>query len=334
MRHWTRGFALTDHTPKRGQERFVASVEETPLHEVDEVDTESAPTSLWGDAWKELRRNPMFVISAFLLVIIGIVVAVPGMFTSVDPGYCDLTRSLEPAQSGHPFGFDQQGCDVFSRTIYGARASVAVGVFTTMFVVLVGGSIGALTGFYGGWLDAIFSRLTDIFFAIPFVLGAIVILQVLENIADITGFVKGVGVVVIALTIFGWTTISRIMRGAVLSVRNAEFVDAATAVGATRRRNLVRHVVPNAMAPVIVYATVAFGIFIVAEATLSFLGLGLPYNVISWGNDIAQAQVLIRGGRSVGVLFYPAAALAITVLSFIMMGDAVRDALDPKARKR
>ncbi len=140
---------------------------------------------------------------------------------------------------------------------------------------------------------------------------------------------------VAALALFGWPQITRIMRGAVLEVKNLEFVDAARAIGATPRRNLFRHIVPNAIAPVIVTATVSLGIVIVAEATLSFLGIGLPRaRVVSWGNDISAAQVLVRSGQHLEVMFYPAAALMLTVLSFILLGDAVRDALDPKARKR
>ena len=326
---------MTNNPPYPGQERYVRSLEESPLQEVDAVDTESPPTSIWGDAWKSLRRNPMFIVSAVLIAFIAVVVAFPGLFTSQDPTFCELSQSLEHGRSGHPFGFDKQGCDVYSRVVYGARASVAVGVLTTVFVVFIGGVIGAMAGFYGGWFDAIASRITDIFFAVPFVLAAIIVLQVIKNLSNGTqGFVQGVGSVVLALVLFGWPPIARIMRGAVLSVKNSEYVDAATAIGATRRRNLIRHVVPNAAAPVIVIATVSLGIYIVAEATLSYLGLGLPGSVMSWGNDISQAQSLIRGGRNVGVLFYPAGALGLTVLSFILLGEAVSEALDPKARKR
>lgn len=318
-----------------GQERFVAPLEETPLQAIDNVDTQSPPTSMWGDAWRSLRRNPMFIASALMILFLAVVVVLPGLFTSVDPTRCSLDDSLLPARPGHPFGFNQQGCDVFARTVYGARASVAVGMLTTLIVVFIGTTIGALAGFYGGIVDTLFSRITDIFFAIPLVLAAIVGLQVINNIrGESKSFLGAILPVVLALSAFGWPQIARIMRGAVLTVKNFEYIDAATAIGATRRRNLIRHVVPNALAPVIVIATVSLGIFIVAEATLSFLGLGLPNGVMSWGNDISDAQSLIRAGRNLGVLFYPATALGLTVLSFILLGDAVSDALDPKARKQ
>ncbi len=138
--------------------------------------------------------------------------------------------------------------------------------------------------------------------------------------------------VVLALSMFGWTQIARITRGAVLGIKNDEFVTAARALGASDLRIIGSHIMPNAAAPIIVYATVALGTFIVAEATLSFLGIGLPSTVVSWGGDISAAQASLRTQPM--VLFYPAIALALTVLSFIMMGDAVRDALDPKSRKR
>jgi len=157
------------------------------------------------------------------------------------------------------------------------------------------------------------------------VLAAIVVMQVFST-------KRTVVTVVLVLSVFGWPQIARITRGAVMSVKNADFITAATALGASRIRNLVQHVLPNAAAPIIVTATVSLGTFIVAEATLSFLGIGLPGTVMSWGADISHAQASIRTQPS--VLFYPAGALALTVLSFIMMGDAVRDALDPKARTR
>jgi len=201
---------------------------------------------------------------------------------------------------------------------------LTVGLLATVLVTLIGLIIGSLAGFYGGWLDAVVSRIGDIFFAIPTVLGAIVLLSVLPSRTPLT--------VALVLSLFAWPQIARIMRGSVLGAKNSDYVTASLALGVSRFRILIRHVVPNAITPVIVVATVSLGTFIVAEATLSFLGIGLPSGTMSWGNDISQASVSIRTAPM--TLFWPAAALSITVLSFLMMGDVVRDALDPKARAR
>ncbi|WP_019134969.1 ABC transporter permease [Cellulomonas massiliensis] len=313
-------------TPTRpDQQHFFAQLDETPVGVVDSVDESAAPASVWKDAWHQLRRRPMFWIASVLIALIVIVAVFPQWFTSVDPRACDLANSSLPPSAGHPFGFNFQGCDIYARTIYGARPSVTVGVLTTLVVVLIGALVGAIAGFYGKWFDSLLSRVTDIFFAIPFVLAAIVIMSVLYD-------QRGILTVVIVLGVFGWPQIARITRGSVLSVKNSDFVTAAKALGASRASTLMRHIMPNSAAPIIVYATVALGTFIVAEATLSFLGIGLPQSVVSWGGDISDAQRRLRANPV--ELFYPAAALALTVLSFIMMGDVVRDALDPKARKR
>lgn len=306
------------------QPRFVADDDETGLGAVDAVAIDGSPTSLWGEAWGKLRRRPLFWISAVMILLVTLLAFVPWLFTSTDPEFCELRNSLKPPTDGHPFGFNRQGCDIYARAIYGARASVTVGIFATTAVVILGSIVGALAGFYGGWVDTILSRLTDIFFAIPLVLAAIVVMQLFKE-------HRNVWMVVAVLSLFGWPQIARITRGAVMGTKNEEFVTASTAIGSSRLSTLVRHIMPNAAAPIIVTATVSLGIFIVAEATLSFLGIGLPTTVVSWGGDISRAQDALRVAPQ--VLFYPAGFLAATVLSFIMMGDAVRDALDPKARK-
>jgi len=307
------------------QTRFVADLEETPLGTTDQVDESTPPGGLWLEAWRTLRRRPLFIISSVIILLLIAVALVPGLFASQDPTHCELQNSLAGSTSGHPFGFDQQGCDIYSRVIHGARASVSVGVLTTTITVLIGGVIGALAGFYGGWLDSVLARVTDIFFSVPLLLGAIVCMQAFAD--------KTVMVVALVLAVFGWPQVARIMRGSVISVRSAEYVTAATALGASRTKVLLRHVLPNAIPPVIVIATVSLGAFIGAEATLSFLGIGLnPATTVSWGGDINQAQNSLRSDPA--VLLYPAAALTLTVLSFIMLGDAVREALDPKSRKR
>lgn len=307
-----------------GQEHFVAEVDETGLGAVDAVDDSGAPSSVWGERWRALRRRPTFWVAAVLILLVCAMAAFPGLFTSQDPRFCELSNSLGESRAGHPFGFDRQGCDIYARTIHGARASVMVGVLSTLAAMVIGTLIGSLAGYFGGWLDTILARITDIFFAVPLVLAAIVVMQMFSG-------SRSTWTVVTVLAAFGWPQIARIARGAVMSVKNNEFVTAAVSLGLGRLSTLWRHVLPNAAAPIIVYGTVALGIFIVTEATLSFLGIGLPPSVTSWGGDIAKAQQSLRADPA--VLFYPAGALALTVLSFIMMGDAVRDALDPKGRK-
>ncbi|MCZ9299206.1 ABC transporter permease [Corynebacterium guaraldiae] len=313
------------NTPYPGQEHFVSETDETGLGAVDAVKDESAPSSQWGEAWRYLRRRPLFWIAAVMILVAILLAIAPGLFTSTDPRLCELSKSLAPAEPGHPFGFNRQGCDIYARVIYGARASVAVGVLTTILVVVLGSLIGAIAGFFGGWIDSVLSRITDIFFAIPLVLAAIVVMQMFKEHRTIV-------TVVLVLGLFGWVSIARITRGAVVSIKNEEFVQSARSIGASSWRILFSHILPNAAAPIISYATVALGTYIVAEATLSFLGIGLPSTFVSWGGDISDAQASLRVAPA--VLFYPAGALGLTVLSFIMMGDVVRDALDPKARKR
>jgi oligopeptide transport system permease protein len=280
------------------------------------------PRSLWSDAWHDLRRNPMFVVSSLLILLLIVVAIFPGLFTSTDPRFCDLANSDGGRAPGHPFGFNRQGCDIYSRVIYGAQASVTVGILVTTGVVIIGGLIGALAAFYGGIVDSLLSRLVDVFFAIPLLLGAIVFLQAFPF--------RNIWTVVAAIIVLGWPQMSRIMRGSVISVKESDFVTAARALGASDMRILTRHILPNAIAPVIVVATISLGLFIVLEATLSFLGIGLPETAVSWGADISTAQSSLRSAPH--VLLYPSVALSITVLAFMLLGDAVRDALDPKLR--
>lgn len=307
---------------------FVAPLEDTPLLATDAVKTDEAPLSLWADAWRKLRRRPLFIASAVLIFVIVVVAVFPGLFTQTPPNdNCLLANSDGPPAPGHPLGYTFQGCDVYARVIYGTQASVMVGLFSVLGVLLVGVTLGSLAGFFGGWIDSVLARLGDIFFALPLVLGALVVVQLpyfREN--------KSVWTVIAVIVLLAWPQMARLTRGAVIEVRNADFITAARSLGVSPINSLVRHVLPNAAAPIIVLATMELGVFIVLEATLSFLGIGLPGSIMSWGNDINAAQSSIRTNPA--VLLYPAAALSITVLSFIMLGDALRDALDPKSRQR
>jgi oligopeptide transport system permease protein len=272
-----------------------------------------------ADTWRALRRRPKFVVAVLLIVLILLVAAFPELFTGADPDYADPSQSLLGPSRAHWFGTDLQGHDIYARTIYGARASITVGVGATVAAVVVGGALGALAGFYGGWLDTVVSRVADVFFGIPLLLAAIVLMQVVHH--------RTLWTVIAILALFGWPQLARIARSAVIAVRGSDYVLAAKALGLNRFGILVRHAMPNAVAPVIAVATIALGVFIVTEATLSYLGVGLPPSVVSWGGDISTDQIRLRAGSP--ILFYPAGALAITVLAFMMMGDALRDALDP-----
>src|ERR1700744_48544 len=281
-----------------------------------------AGVGFWRDTWRGLRRRPKFLVSAALITFVVLVAVFPSLVTGAAPGYANPDQSLLTPSAAHWFGTDLQGHDIYARTVYGARASITVGLGATLVVFLVGGALGALAGFYGGWLDSLVSRITDVFFGLPLLLAAIVLMQVMRH--------RTIWTVIAILALFGWPQVARIARGSVLEVRASDYVLAAKALGQSRFQTLLRHALPNALGPVIAVATIALGAFIVTEASLSYLGVGLPTSVVSWGGDINVAQTRLRAGSP--MLFYPAGALAITVLAFMMMGDALRDALDPASR--
>ncbi|MER5211174.1 ABC transporter permease [Streptomyces sp. NPDC002838] len=300
----------------------LATSEGATLEEPPAAASGDGARSLWSDAWRDLRRNPVFLVSGLVILFLVVISLWPSLIASGNPLKCDLAKAREGSQPGHPFGFDGQGCDVYTRTVHGARTSVTVGVCATLGVAILGSVLGGLAGFFGGVWDAILSRITDVFFAIPVVLGGLVLLSVVTSstVWPVIGF----------MVLLGWPQISRIARGSVITTKQNDYVQAARALGASNSRLLLRHITPNAVAPVIVVATVALGTYIALEATLSYLGVGLKPPTVSWGIDISSASAYVR--QAPHMLLWPAGALALTVLAFIMLGDAVRDALDPKLR--
>jgi oligopeptide transport system permease protein len=278
--------------------------------------------SLWADARRQLVRSPMFLIPLGYLLLVGSMAAVPRLWTSQDPRDCNVGQSRVSPSWDHPFGFNNLGCDYYSHAIYGARPSLLIAVFATTGIVIIGGGLGLIAGFFGGWTDTIVSRIIDIFFSLPFLLGAIVFLTVVGN--------RNIVTITAVLVILGWTTLARIMRGAVLSSKNLDYVSAAKALGSSNGRLMTKHILPNAVAPVVVVATISLGAFVAAEATLTFLGVGLQPPEESWGIMITQHQVYFL--EKPWLLVFPTGLLIGTVLSFILMGDALRDALDPKLR--
>jgi len=264
-----------------------------------------------------------------LIVVFLLMAAWPSLFTNVDPSAAVLKEARQRPSGSAWFGRDIQGYDIYSRTIYGARASILVGVFASIATVLIGGAMGIVAGYYGGWLDAVVSRVTDIFFAIPLLLGGILFMATFPN--DVNSpYLLVVGKVVLVLSIFGWPGLARLMRSSVLQVKPNDYVQAARALGASPWRIIRSHVLPNALATMIVVATINLGVFIATEATLSFLGIGLTPPAISWGVAISDAIVALR--TTPHILLFPSLFLSLAVLAFIMLGDAVRDAFDPKSR--
>jgi len=296
----------------------------TPLVPQDDTGPRRRSRSLTGEALAQLGRSPLVWIALVILVILAAMAIAPGLFTSVDPQRCILLNSRKPPVYGSWFGFDIQGCDVFARTVHGARASLSVALLATIGSTLIGGALGLIAGLKGGAVDAVISRVTDVVLGLPTLLGAIVILATLGS--------SGSGVLRLALvlSLLGWATEARLMRASVLHARNADYVDAARAAGAGSLRIALRHVLPNAVAPLLVLATLSLGGYVGTEATLSYLGLGLQPPVISWGTAISDAQPYLASAPH--MLLFPSLVLTITVLSLVLLGEAVRRAFDPRAQ--
>lgn len=279
--------------------------------------------SLWGDAWRQLRKNPLFIIAAVLLLLFTVMAIAPGLFTSRDPQLdADLSRTVEPPSAGHWFGFDIQGRDYYTRVIYGTRVSLVIGLLVVGVDMVVAIILGSIAGYYGRFWDGLIARMADIWFALPTTLAAIVFLNVIGT--------RGLLQVSAVLIFLGWPTLMRLMRSSVLAGKETDYVMAARALGASDWRIMRVHILPNGIAPVIVYGTISVGIIIAVEAALSFLGVGLQLPAISWGLMISDAQNRILS--SPHLLLFPAIFLSTLVLCFIILGDALRDALDPRLR--
>ena len=311
-----------------------AAVEAAVAGDIKGVEAEAG---LFSDAWKDVRRRKLFWVAAFLIGLFTVMAIVPGLFTTPSPAthnptFCTLRnpdtgefQDLLRPSSQHWFGTDIQGCDYYARVIHGARVSIIIGIGGTIVIAAIGLVLGGIAGFYGGATDMAISRFVDVLFAFPFIIAAILFLNA---IAPNSG--RNVWHVLLVVGIFGWPTLSRIFRGAVLQAKEKEYVEAARALGATNNRILFRHVFPNAVAPAVVYAMTGVGGLISAEAALSFLGVGLQLPAISWGLMINNAQDRIL--QTPHLLLFPGLFLSLTVLGFLLLGDVVRDALDPRAR--
>ncbi|MDH6125823.1 ABC transporter permease [Kitasatospora sp. GP82] len=284
-----------------------------------------AAGSLASDAWRELRSRPLVGVCAAVVLLVASMAAVPSPFIALltnDSGRCELADSRVGPSLDHPFGFDLQGCDYLAQIVRGTRPSLVIGLSVTAGALVLSVLLGLLAGFYGGWVDALLSRTTDVFFGLPFILGATVILVAFPD--------HGLGAMTLVLVALGWTTMARVMRAQVIGLKDADYVHAARSTGAGPLRLMIRHILPNAVTPVVVVAMLNIGNVISGEATLDFLGVGLQYPALSWGLQLNAAQSYFLDFPH--LLVFPALFLSVTVLSFILLGDAVRDAYDPKLR--
>lgn len=270
-----------------------------------------------------LRSSRSLWVTGVFVAVVLLMAFWPQLFTGFGHGpleNCDIARRNEPPSSEHWFGLDPQGCDYYTNVIYGARTSVIIGLVVTGVTFIVASVLGAMAGYYGGWVDAVVSRTVDIFFGLPFILAAIVILQLFEA--------RTIWTVAFALAAFSWPGGVRFMRASVLSVREREYVTASKTLGASDYRIIREHVVPNSLTPLLVLQTLGVGTAIAAEAGLTFIGVGLAPPAVSWGLQLSNAQSFI--GLAPHLMVYPAIFLTFTVLSFVIFGEALRDKLDPK----
>jgi oligopeptide transport system permease protein len=285
--------------------------------------------SLWVDALRRLARNRLALLGAAIILAITLAATfapllAPYSYSKIFSGHI----IADPSRS-HLFGTNLSGQDTFSRVIYGARNSLAVGIFVQVIILAIGVSVGGAAALGGKRADALLMRLTDVVYAFPDLLFVIMLQQVLSGTA-IANYVGGLFVVFLAIGLVGWVNLARLVRGQMLSLREQDFVVAAEALGATRLRIFSRHLLPNTMGPVIVSLTFGVPSAIFTEATLSFIGIGVRPPLADWGNMIYDGYGAVLA--TPWPIFFPAAALAITFLSFQFLGDGLRDALDPRTR--
>lgn len=279
--------------------------------------------TLWRDAWYRLRKNKLAIAGlVWILFVVALTLTadlwVPRLIA--DP-LAPAFESKLPPSFEHPFGTDKLGRDAFARVVYGARISLSVGLVAVAISLVIGLILGAISGYYSGLPDSIVMRTADVFFAFPYILFAIALIAVL-------GF--GLTNLFFAIGFLGWPSIARVFRSSILSVKENEYVDAARAMGASDLRIMFRHIMPNSIAPIIVYGTMSVGGAILSEAALSYLGVGVQPPTPSWGLMLSEAKAQMFDAPWLTI--WPGFAILTTVLAFVLMGDGLRDALDVKMK--
>jgi ABC-type dipeptide/oligopeptide/nickel transport system permease subunit len=281
----------------------------------------TAPRPLRADVWRRFRANRLAMVGLTFIVLLLLV----AIFAPLIAPYSITERSSGQFRDGpsadHWFGTDGIGRDVFSRVVYGARVSLRIGIVATAMALVIGLTLGAVAGFFGGIVDTLVMRTTDVFLSIPYIILAVAI-------ATVAGRSENSVIIILGVTV--WMGIARIVRSSFLSLRRLEYVEAATALGFSRARIMFRHMLPNASQPIIVYGTITVGSLILSEAALSFLGVGPQDPTPAWGLMVADGSGSLTNAPH--LLFFPGAAIFLTVLAFVFVGDGLRDALDPKLK--
>ncbi len=280
----------------------------------------AAPSrSFRADAWRRFRSNKLAIVGTVMVAIL-LLVAIFGPFLVRDPLKIQgRFISKTPPDSHFWFGTDQAGRDVFARVVHGIRFSLFIGFLVTILESFVGVTLGALAGWYGKWLDAFVMRLVDIFLALPYFILAVAFIAVLG---------RGVTAVVITLVITSWLTTARVVRASLMQAKQFDYVEAAKAIGVPTRRIIARHILPNIIQPILVLEAIGIGSAVLAEAALSFLGVGVQEPTPSLGLMISRSQSFFT--EAPGLLYFPGLAIVFTVLAFLLIGDGLRDALDVK----
>ena len=274
-----------------------------------------------GALWTHMRRDPRAWIGIIVVVAIVLAAIAAPLIAGHDPVRIDLANQLQPPSGEHWLGTDIQGRDVWARLVYGARVSLAVGLISQSIALALGVTLGLIAGYYGRWIDELVMRLADVTLAFPTLLLLIAMVAALQ---------PSLTVVFVTVGVVGWAGMARLVRGQVLVVRQLEFVQAIRALGARDWRIIVRHVLPNVIAPVVIAATLGVAGAIMAEAALSFLGLGVQPPTPSWGAMIADGRDLSQLRNAPWTSVFPGLAIGSAVLGFNLLGDALRDALDPR----
>lgn len=304
--------------------------------------------SLMMDAWYRLFRNKAAIVGLVIITIFFLLAAFAPLIAPhnplqlasgkdyLPPAWIDKANNGKAGNSAYPLGTDTLGRDVLSRTIYGARVSMIVGLIPTIIVLLVGTTIGLLAGYYGGRWDNLLMRLTDVVYAFPDLLFFIVVMVALRD-TFIGNLFNGLFLLFVALAMVAWVGEARIVRGQVLSLKNNEFVEAARCIGAKDSRIMIKHLLPNSLGPIIIVAALSIPNMIITEATLGYLGIGLrpatdpkSFFITSWGVLMLEGQTAINAQP--WILLAPAICVSLVVLAFTFLGDGLRDAFDPRQR--